>query len=108
MAKQNNNKAAEAAALLNQNLEAAELALANAPEDATAEDKQLLQDAVDAAKKAIEDANQPKEKSKKVKVKFLLSPTGKFGLGYSAGEEGELEEKQAAELVDAKYAEYVK
>ena len=107
MATNKENKAAEAAALLTQNLEAAELALANAPEDATTEEKQLLQDAVDAAKKAIEDANKPKEKSKKVKVKFLLSPTGKFGLGYSAGEEGEFEEKQAAELVEAKYAEYV-
>ena len=48
------------------------------------------------------------ENTKLIKVKFLLSPTGKFGLGYSAGEEGEFEEKQAAELVDAKYAEYVK
>jgi hypothetical protein len=48
------------------------------------------------------------ESPKLIKVKFLLSPTGKFGLGYSAGEEGEFEEKQAAELVEAKYAEYVK
>jgi hypothetical protein len=43
-----------------------------------------------------------------VLIRFLLSPTGKFGLGYSAGEEGEFEEKQATELVEAKYAEYVK
>lgn len=45
---------------------------------------------------------------KLVKVKFLLSPTAKFGLGYNPGEEGEFEEKQAAELVEAKYAEFVK
>jgi hypothetical protein len=43
-----------------------------------------------------------------VKVRFLLSPTRKFSLGYSAGEEGEFEEKQANELVEAKYAEFVK
>lgn len=45
---------------------------------------------------------------KLIKVKFLLSPTGKFDLGYHIGEIGEFEEKQAAELVEAKYAEYVK
>jgi hypothetical protein len=108
MANNNKNKAAEVAALLTKNLEAAEFALANAPEDATAEEKKLLQNAVELAKKEIEDANKPKEKSKMVKVKFLLSPTGKFGLAYSAGEVGEFEEKQAAELVEAKYAEYTK
>jgi hypothetical protein len=110
MASNKENKAAEAAALLTQNLEVAELALANATEDATAEEKQQLQDAVDQAKKAIEDAKAPKtaKASKMVAVKFLLSPTGKFGLGYSAGEVGEFEEKQATELVEAKYAEYVK
>jgi hypothetical protein len=43
-----------------------------------------------------------------IKVKFLLSPTAKFNLGYNVGEEGEFEQKQAAELVEAKYAEYVK
>jgi hypothetical protein len=48
------------------------------------------------------------ESPKLIKVKFLLSPTGKFGLAYSAGEVGEFEEKQAAELVEAKYAEYTK
>lgn len=42
-----------------------------------------------------------------VKVRFLLSPTRKFSLAYSAGEEGDFEEKQAAELVESKYAEYV-
>lgn len=47
-------------------------------------------------------------KQKVLKVKFLLSPTAKFNLAYSVGEEGEFEEKQAAELVQAKYAEYVK
>jgi len=42
------------------------------------------------------------------KVKFLLSAVKKFALAYSVGEIGEFEEKQAAELVEAKYAEYVK
>lgn len=45
---------------------------------------------------------------KLIKIKFLLSPTGKFDLAYHIGEEGEFEEKQATELVEAKYAEFVK
>lgn len=48
------------------------------------------------------------KKGKDLKVKFLLSPTGRFGLGYSEGEEGTFSEAQANELVDAKYAEFVK
>ena len=48
------------------------------------------------------------ESPKLIKVKFLLSPTGKFGLGYSAGVVGEFEENQSTELVEAKFAEYVK
>lgn len=39
---------------------------------------------------------------------FLLSPTGKFNLGYSAGDTAFVEEKQAAELVEAGYAEYTR
>ena len=46
--------------------------------------------------------------AEKVEVKFLLSPTRKFGLGYSVGEIGFFTENEAAELVEAKYAEYVK
>lgn len=47
-------------------------------------------------------------KEKKVKVKFLLSPTGKFNLGYNAGETAILPELQADELIEAGYAEIVK
>jgi hypothetical protein len=46
--------------------------------------------------------------SEKVEVKFLLSPTRKFNLGYSVGETGFFTENEATELVEAKYAEYVK
>lgn len=46
--------------------------------------------------------------SEKVEIKFLLSPTRKFGLAYSEGETGLFTENQATELVEAKYAEYVK
>jgi len=45
--------------------------------------------------------------ARKRKVRFLLSPTGRFGLGYGVGEEAEFETKQAAELVESGYAEYV-
>ena len=43
-----------------------------------------------------------------IKVKFLLSPTGKFSLGYNPGEEASLPELQATELIEAGYAELVK
>jgi len=49
----------------------------------------------------------PKSK-KSLKVKFLLSPTGRFGLAYSEGETGTFPENEANELVEAKYAEFVK
>lgn len=45
---------------------------------------------------------------KKLKVKFVLSPTGKFGLGYSIGEESSFPKIQAEELIEAGYAELVK
>lgn len=57
---------------------------------------------------STKDKNKAGNSSALFKVKFLLSPTGKFGLGYSAGEEGEFNENQATELVEAGYAEYVK
>lgn len=43
-----------------------------------------------------------------IKVKFLLSPTGVFNLGYNPGEEASLPELQATELIEAGYAELVK
>jgi hypothetical protein len=42
-----------------------------------------------------------------VKIKFLLSPTGKFSLAYNVGEEAQINELQANELVEAGYAEFV-
>ena len=61
------------------------------------------------------DANHPDKNWKKTaakagktkNIRFLLSPTGRFGLGYSVGDEAPIETKQAAELVDAGYARYV-
>jgi hypothetical protein len=45
---------------------------------------------------------------KKLKVKFLLSPTGKFGLGYNVDEVASFPKIQATELIEAGYAELVK
>lgn len=41
-------------------------------------------------------------------VRFLLSPAGKFKLPYNVGQEVSLHEGVAAEVVEAKYAEFVK
>jgi len=46
--------------------------------------------------------NKPK-KEKALKGVFLLSPTGRFGLGYNAGEKASLPELQALELEEAGY-----
>lgn len=43
-----------------------------------------------------------------IKVKFLLSPTGRFNLGFSIGDVAEFEPNTAKELIDAAYAELVK
>jgi len=45
---------------------------------------------------------------KTLKIKFLLSPTGSFNLGYSIGDEAEFDELIAKELVESHYAEFVK
>lgn len=42
------------------------------------------------------------------KVKFLLSPTGRYNLGYNIGDVAKLNADLADELVEDKYAEYVK
>lgn len=78
-------------------------------------DKAVCQTAFDEAKKAYEGATAPKtttapkaEKAKLLKGKFILSPTGMFGLGYNVGEEAELPELQAKELDEAGYFEIEK
>lgn len=38
------------------------------------------------------------------KIKFLKSPTGKYGLAYVAGDVAEFEEKQANELIESGFA----
>jgi len=45
---------------------------------------------------------------KRLKVKFLLSPTAVFGLGYNAGDVALLPEPLAYELVENKYAKFLK
>lgn len=47
-------------------------------------------------------------KTETKKIRFLLSPCGKFLLPYNVGQEVDLPANQADELVECKYAEYVK
>ena len=58
----------------------------------------------------MEEANTPVvvKEGKKVKVKFKVSPTGKFGLAYNVDETGYFNSAQATELVESGYAEFVK
>ncbi|WP_413513253.1 hypothetical protein [Myroides odoratus] len=49
-----------------------------------------------------------KVKKNEVLIRFTLSPAGKFKLPYNVGQEVALHEEVAAEIVEAKYAEYVK
>lgn len=47
-------------------------------------------------------------KTENKKIRFLLSPCGKFLLPYNVGQEVDLPANQADDLVECKYAEYVK
>lgn len=109
MSNQNKNNSAANVAELNKAYNDALEAQKALAEDATDEVKALAQAKVDEAKLALDNANAPKEaKEKTKKVKFLLSPVGKFNLAYNVGEEGLLPANQADEVVNAKYAEFVK
>lgn len=50
----------------------------------------------------------PAGKVKTKKVKFLVSPTGKFNLAYNEGEQASLPEPQAIELEELGYVKFVK
>jgi hypothetical protein len=45
-----------------------------------------------------------KRKHTKTKIKILLPPAGRFGLSYDVGKTYTIDSKQAAELIEAKYA----
>ena len=112
MSGKKNNSVAEAVAELTKVYNEALEAQSSLLEDANDEEKAAAQTAVNNAKVALDEAitiaSTPAKKEKIVKVKFLLSPVAKFGLAYSEGETGFFDENQAKELVEAKYAEYVK
>ncbi len=44
---------------------------------------------------------------KKVKVKFLVSPTGLYGLGYNVGDVASLSKPQADTIVENKHGVFV-
>lgn len=52
--------------------------------------------------------NRTENEDGEVKIRILLSPAGKFLLPYNVGQVVSLNANQADELVDCKYAEYVK
>ncbi|MHC0441608.1 hypothetical protein [Flavobacterium sp. 3-210] len=91
------------------NFETAEAALNEIKDLPTAEDKEALQLAFDKAKTAYDKVLTPpvKSKNKTLKGVFLVSPTGRFNLGYNVGEEGEFPELQAKELADAGYLKLI-
>lgn len=114
MSNKNNNATAGSAVALQQDYDAKLELLNGLTDTATDEEKSAAQTAVDEAKKLLDDellkvnsaskANTAKtEKEKSVKGKFLLSPTGLFGLAYNVGEEATLPELQAIELEEAGY-----
>ncbi|WP_435624479.1 hypothetical protein [Flagellimonas sp.] len=61
---------------------------------------------VEELKSVIREANLENQE-KTIKVKFTKGPTGKFLLPYSVGQEKELPETQAKELIANGYAEKV-
>jgi uncharacterized phage infection (PIP) family protein YhgE len=79
-------KAAIDLAALTKKYNTAAKKVANLPENVTEEDRQK---AVDAVNKALEALNDGK-KLLLVEVKFLKTPTGKFNLGYTKGDKGQV------------------
>ena len=70
--------------------------------------KAPIKKAPTAEVKAAAPAPVKKKDSKGSKVKFLKSPTGAFGLGYSAGDIVELKNKKlVADMIAAGYCEEV-
>jgi hypothetical protein len=69
--------------------------------DTTAYSEEAVVEKVETTTEAK--ATKTKTKEKTLKGKFLVSPTGKFNLGYNAGEEASLPELQALELEEAGY-----
>jgi phosphopantetheinyl transferase (holo-ACP synthase) len=77
----------------------------------TAEEVAEAQAAVDAAKEALDKSTASvgtKTKIEVLEIEFLISPTGRFSLGYNVGEKGKLPKLQAEELVEAGYAKFTK
>lgn len=113
MSNANKNKAAEAAALLTEKeslLKEKQEFLSNLPETATDEEKLAAKKEVDDLLEEIASFKKPgaNEPKGKIKIRFIASPTGKFKLAYNKGEEADFEIKQAAELIEAGFAEKVK
>jgi len=111
MSVKKNNAAAEAVAALKSAFEAAEIALNAITETSSVEEKEAAQTAFDTSKAAYETAiapKPPKAKEEKLEIEFILSPTGKFKLGYNVGEKAAFPTLQADELIDAGYAKLVK
>ncbi len=100
----NNNKAAEAAALLKQK----EAELKDLPENATEEEKALALKEFDEAKKVFESLNTKTKKEGKVKMIALENLSGNYLLPWSKGQKFECDKKQAEELAENKAADYLK
>lgn len=78
--------------------------------DLVAKDKEIesLKKEIKALEKSSKGGAAKKPKAGEKVIRFLLSPAGKFKLPYNVGQEVSLHEEVAAEIVEAKYAEYVK
>ncbi len=103
MAKEDKQAATTSVAALKKELEKAEKALKALPEKATEQERTELENTVYKLKDELVNV-----KEAKVKVKFLKSPTGKYNLGYSIGDEAEVLESKATEMAASEWAELVK
>lgn len=113
--KNKNNSAAVAVAELTTAYNNAVAVKEALTEASTPEEVATAENVVETTKKALDAAVELEAKAKSsgakeinLKIKFLLSPTGKFNLAYNVDESASLPEAQARELVEAKYAEFVK
>jgi len=81
--------------------------LKDLPAKATKRQKNAIQKKIDAIDKALDRHKEESTAQGVLKIQFLKSPTGRFGLGYAIGETGEVEAGLAQKCVDAGYAKHV-
>lgn len=106
---ENNQNTGESISAENEKLKSENADLKTKLENATIAKESLEKEIEKLKAKDNEDPSvslRKEDKKGNVKIKFLLSPAGKFKLPYNVGQSVSLPANMADEIVDCRYAEY--